>query len=207
MASRMRVPLVLCTVGAALAAGVGAAAGNAAGAGLCAYPVSTTQAGGKVTTTFSVAAGCDVQVSLVAVSYTAAGPVMAGSASGRFAAGAATGTTSLTVDLPCGSGETDLVLGPPALYPPAQLDLSAVPFSNACRPAPAPVPAQQPAMRAWKVKAWKLKGKAACNAGRGNGSEGSPAHWLKPGRDRGRGLAPTLDCDPGRSGGRKHGGD
>jgi hypothetical protein len=46
-----------------------------------------------------------------------------------------------------------------------------------------------------------------CNSGRGNGSEGNPSQLLVPGTDTGSGIAPTVDCDPGNSGGQNSGGD
>jgi hypothetical protein len=46
-----------------------------------------------------------------------------------------------------------------------------------------------------------------CNSGRGNGSEGDDSQLLTPGVDTGPGVAPTVDCDPGNSGGQNRGGD
>lgn len=46
-----------------------------------------------------------------------------------------------------------------------------------------------------------------CNSGRGNGSEGDASQLLTPGVDTGPGVTPTVDCDPGNSGGVNRGGD
>ena len=46
-----------------------------------------------------------------------------------------------------------------------------------------------------------------CNSGRGNGSEGNSTQLLTPGTDTGPGIVPTVDCDPGNSGGQNRGGD
>jgi hypothetical protein len=47
-----------------------------------------------------------------------------------------------------------------------------------------------------------------CNSGRGNGSEGSNAQLVDPhAGGSGPGVVPTVDCDPGNSGGVNRGGD
>jgi hypothetical protein len=51
---------------------------------------------------------------------------------------------------------------------------------------------------------------AACNSGRGNGSEGNPGQLIDPHNGgRGPGTFPTLadECDPGNSGAKNRGGD
>lgn len=48
--------------------------------------------------------------------------------------------------------------------------------------------------------------KKKCNSGRGNGSEGNPAQLIIPSTGS-KGAAPTVDCDPGSSGGVNRGGD
>lgn len=50
--------------------------------------------------------------------------------------------------------------------------------------------------------------KEKCNSGRGNGSEGSSSQLIDPHTGgTGPGITPTVDCDPGNSGGVNHGGD
>ena len=50
--------------------------------------------------------------------------------------------------------------------------------------------------------------KPKCNSGRGNGSEGNNTQLVDPhAGETGPGQTPTLDCDPGNSGGVNHGGD
>lgn len=50
--------------------------------------------------------------------------------------------------------------------------------------------------------------KEKCNSGRGNGSEGDDSQLVDPhAGGTGPGETPTLDCDPGNSGGVNHGGD
>ncbi len=50
--------------------------------------------------------------------------------------------------------------------------------------------------------------KKKCNSGRGNGSEGDSSQLIDPhAGGRGPGEYPTLDCDPGNSGGKNRGGD
>ena len=50
--------------------------------------------------------------------------------------------------------------------------------------------------------------KPKCNSGRGNGSEGDPSQLIDPhAGGTGPGTYPTLDCDPGNSGGKNRGGD
>ena len=45
-----------------------------------------------------------------------------------------------------------------------------------------------------------------CNSGRGNSSEGNSSQLIKPSTGS-RGTSPTVDCDPGNSGGQNKGGD
>jgi len=50
--------------------------------------------------------------------------------------------------------------------------------------------------------------KEKCNSGRGNDSEGDDSQLVDPhAGETGPGVTPTLDCDPGNSGGVNHGGD
>jgi hypothetical protein len=47
-----------------------------------------------------------------------------------------------------------------------------------------------------------------CNSGRGNGSEGNSSQLIDPHAGQtGPGVIPTVDCDPGNSGGVNRGGD
>jgi hypothetical protein len=48
--------------------------------------------------------------------------------------------------------------------------------------------------------------KKKCNSGRGNGSEGNSSQLIIPGTGS-AGIFPTVDCDPGNSGGQNRGGD
>lgn len=76
----------------------------------------------------------DCQVSLVSIAKFADGSAIFDTATGVYSAKAP--DDALSVVLPCGqSSETDLVLGPPTLYPPSDLDLGAFPFRVDC-PAP-----------------------------------------------------------------------
>jgi hypothetical protein len=45
-----------------------------------------------------------------------------------------------------------------------------------------------------------------CNSGRGNGSEGNSSQLIVPGTGS-VGIFPSVDCDPGASGGVNRGGD
>lgn len=50
--------------------------------------------------------------------------------------------------------------------------------------------------------------KPKCNSGRGNGSEGNASQLVDPhAGGSGPGVTPTVDCDPGNSGGVNRGGD
>ena len=97
----------------------------------CARSASPPQGtGDTATATFHVVAD-DCQLSLVSISKFADGNAVFDTATGTFAASDTRAT--LTVNLPCGvSSETDLVLGPPTLYPPDDLDLGATAFDVAC---------------------------------------------------------------------------
>jgi hypothetical protein len=101
-------------------------AGATSGPG-CAHVKTLSTSGTVGTATFSVEAGCTQQVSLVSVSYQGGTPFIFDSATGTFTAGQ---SYTLTVKLPaCGTdGEIDLVLGPPALFPPGGADLGAFYF-------------------------------------------------------------------------------
>jgi hypothetical protein len=115
----------------AAAAAVGAGAGTARAAGLCVFPISSSISGLTASQTFSVAAGCGtVQVSLVSISDAGGTPTIFDTATGFFAPGP---SFTLTVHIPCGTnGETDLVVGPPVLFPPPPNDVHAVPFNVPC---------------------------------------------------------------------------
>jgi hypothetical protein len=129
---------------------------------LCAFLDSTTVSGTVGTASFHVVRdGC--QVSLVSISKFANGSAIFDTATGVFAANEV--FYRLSVNMPCNiDSETDLVLGPPALYPPGDLDLGARVFNIACpagggggspstggggtgggAPAPAPPPPPPPA--------------------------------------------------------------
>ncbi|RDI74871.1 hypothetical protein Gocc_1760 [Gaiella occulta] len=97
---------------------------------LCAFHESTTVSGLVATATFHVVRdGCEV--SFVAISKFADGNEIFDTATGVFAASETRAT--LSVKMPCNRrSETDLVLGPPSLYPPADLDLGATQFNLAC---------------------------------------------------------------------------
>jgi hypothetical protein len=113
------------------AAAVAVGAGTASAAGLCVFPVSSSINGLTATQTFSVASGCGtVQVSLVSISYSTGTAVIYDTATGNFPPGP---SYSLTVKIPCGTnGEDDLVLGPPALFPPPPNDVHTIPFNVPC---------------------------------------------------------------------------
>jgi hypothetical protein len=121
--------LLVC-VPLALAATVG----TAGAATQCAYPIppTVTLNGTTATVTFSVVAGCsNVQVSAVSIVHAAnpANDFIFDSATGFFNPG----NWSLQVQVKCGTNsEVDLILGPPALYPPLPLDLNAVPVHVDC---------------------------------------------------------------------------
>ena len=97
---------------------------------LCAFLDSTTISGTVGTASFHVVRdGC--QVSLVSISKFANGSAIFDTATGVFAANET--FYKLSVNMPCNiDSETDLVLGPPALYPPGDLDLGARAFNIAC---------------------------------------------------------------------------
>ena len=97
---------------------------------LCAFLDSTTVSGTVGTASFHVVRdGC--QVSLVSISKFANGSAIFDTATGVFAANET--FYKLSVNMPCNiDSETDLVLGPPALYPPGDLDLGARVFNIAC---------------------------------------------------------------------------
>ncbi len=115
----------------AIAIAVLAAPERGAAAGpLCAFRESTTVSGLTATATFHVVRdGC--QVSLVSISKFADGNAIFDTATGTFDASETRAT--LSVSMPCDRGaETDLVLGPPSLYPPADFDLGATRFDLPC---------------------------------------------------------------------------
>ena len=102
----------------------------AATAGLCAFQESVTINGTVTTSTFHVVRD-DCQVSFVSISKFALGNAIFDTATGVFAASET--RYQLSVSMPCGyDSETDLVLGPPALYPPGDLDLRARSFHVEC---------------------------------------------------------------------------
>jgi Domain of unknown function DUF11 len=122
---------VASLVGLLLAVGAADARTRAAvAAPLCAFRESTVRDGDIATATFHVVAdGC--QISFVSISKFADGNAIFDTATGTFDASDTRAT--LTVHLPCGvTSETDLVLGPPTLYPPDDLDLGATAFDVAC---------------------------------------------------------------------------
>jgi len=127
--------IALLCVPVALAMMVGSI--TAARAQTCAYPIppTVTVSGTTATATFSIALGCtNVQVSAVSIVHAAnpANDTIFASATGFFGPG----NHTLQVAIKCGTNsEVDLVLGPPALYPPLALDLRAVAVHVDC-PAP-----------------------------------------------------------------------
>ena len=123
--------VAVASAGVVLAAvGVSGAGARSTAAPLCAFREDTTRDGLTATTTFHVVQD-DCQLSFVSISKFANGNAIFDSATGTFKASETRNT--LTVHLPCGVGsETDLVLGPPTIYPPADLDLGATAFDVAC---------------------------------------------------------------------------
>ena len=98
----------------------------------CAFQESVTVEGVVATSMFHVVRD-NCQVSLVSISKFADGNAIFDTATGIFAESET--RYRLSVTLPCGyDAETDLVLGPPALYPPSDLDLG---FRNFRVPCPA----------------------------------------------------------------------
>ena len=115
---------------------IGAATADArsgtSSAQLCAYHESTTRNGLVVTSTFHVVQN-NCQVSLVSLEFFATSSALVDTDTGTFNASETRYT--LTVDLKCGTDTaTDLELGPPQLFPPAQFDLQATSFRVACPP-------------------------------------------------------------------------
>jgi hypothetical protein len=130
--------LRLALLCAPAAAATAIAAGPAAAAGLCVYPISITASGTTVTGTFSVKCA-NTQVSLVSIVH-AANP----SDDSIFASSTGTfdvGDHTLQVELKCGANtEADLIAGPPTLYPPLDQDLKTAAFHVDCPPPPPPPP-------------------------------------------------------------------
>jgi uncharacterized repeat protein (TIGR01451 family) len=121
--------VVLAALAAAIA-GLVAADRSAAAEPLCAFREGTSRDGLIATATFHVVRD-DCQVSFVSISKFATGSAIHDTATGTFDESDTRYT--LSVHLPCGVGaETDLVLGPPTLYPPADLDLGVTPFNIPC---------------------------------------------------------------------------
>jgi uncharacterized repeat protein (TIGR01451 family) len=117
---------------AGLAAGLAGlvAADDGAAADLCAFREGTTRDGLIATATFHVVRD-NCQVSFVSISKFADGNAIHDTATGTYNASETRYT--LSVQLPCGTrSETDLVLGPPTLYPPADLDLGFSVFDVPC---------------------------------------------------------------------------
>lgn len=127
MTSRLWVCAALAAAAVVLA---GAPEKGAAAGSLCAFQESTTVSGLVATATFHVVRdGCEV--SFVSISKYADGNEIFDTATGVFAASETRAT--LSVKMPCNRrSETDLVLGPPSLYPPADFDLGATPFDLVC---------------------------------------------------------------------------
>src|SRR5207237_414484 len=98
--------------------------------GLCAYHDSTTRDGLVATATIHVVQD-NCQVSFVSIMKFWDGNAIYKTATGTFAASDT--RVKLSVLLPCDQGsETDVVLGPPTLYPLGDLDLGATAFDVAC---------------------------------------------------------------------------
>src|SRR5438132_379501 len=105
-------------------------AGARTASGLCAYHDSTTRDGLVATATIHVVQD-NCQVSFVSIMKFWDGNAIYKTATGTFAASDT--RVKLSVLLPCDQGsETDVVLGPPTLYPLGDLDLGATAFDVAC---------------------------------------------------------------------------
>jgi hypothetical protein len=136
--SALRLAL-LCAPAVAVAA---IAAGPAAAAGPCVYPIGITGSGTTATGTFSVVCP-GTQVSLVSIVHAAnpANDSIFASSTGTFDVG----EHSLSVELKCGAAtEADLVIGPPALYPPPDRDIRTAAFRIDCPAPPPPGPTPPP---------------------------------------------------------------
>jgi len=126
--SRVNLTLVLAV--AVLAIGIVGGAGASSQAGHCAYQVGISQTDGVATSTIHVVQD-DCQLSLVSISKFATGSAIYDTATGTFAASEV--RYKMSVHLPCDmNSETDLVLGPPTLYPPKDFDLGATSFRVPC---------------------------------------------------------------------------
>ena len=126
--SRAKLTLVLAV--AALAIGIVGGAGASSRAGHCAYQVGISQTDGIATSTIHVVQD-DCQLSLVSISKFPKGNAIYDTATGTFAASEV--RYKMSVHLPCDmNSETDLVLGPPTLYPPQDLDYGATTFYVPC---------------------------------------------------------------------------
>ena len=115
----------------------------------------------------------DCQVSLVSISKFANGSAIFDTATGVFAANET--FYKLSVNMPCNiDSETDLVLGPPALYPPGDLDLGARVFNIACP-----------------------SGGGGSSSGGGGGSGANPDSAPSAPASAGRGTTRLVDVDHG----------
>ena len=128
-------PAALVAVVIMAAIGAAGALATSNTAPLCAFRESTVKNGNMATTTFHVVKdGC--LLSFVSISKFANGNALFDTATGTFNASPTLQT--MTVQLPCGvSSETDLILGPPSIYPPVDLDLGATAFAEFACPAAA----------------------------------------------------------------------
>jgi hypothetical protein len=131
--TRSRASLTLLLGVAAVAAVLslgGQRAGASSAAGHCAFQVGISQTNGVATSVIHVVQD-NCQLSLVSITNFAIGSAIYDTATGTFAASDV--RYKLSVQLPCDRpSETDLVLGPPTLYPPQDLDYGATPFRVAC---------------------------------------------------------------------------
>jgi hypothetical protein len=97
----------------------------------CAYRDGTPAVTGRTATQKFHVVQDNCQVSYVSITILADGDVIFDTATGTYPA--SDSDTSLSVELPCDHGsETDLIFGPPTLYPPIDFDLGAFSFDIPC---------------------------------------------------------------------------
>ena len=124
--------VLVISIASALSIAIAAAASGSArsASGLCAFREATARNGLTATAVLHVVQnGC--QLSMLSISKFADGNSVYDTATKTF--DASDERVTLSVQLPCGVGsETDVVLGPPTLYPPGDLDLGATSFDVAC---------------------------------------------------------------------------
>ena len=113
----------------------------------------------------------DCEVSFVSIEHFATGSAIVDTdhSAGVKKFNASDTRYTLTVKLKCGTNSaTDLVLGPPELFPPAEFDLHATPFASTARPAEAA--AAEAAARRRRRRT--VEAEAAADGGGGGGTGG-----------------------------------